>query len=446
MRLWQALNRLQRKLQTPGMYSTIARGAATALTIQILSIGINYGVNVLLARWLGVRDYGVFQYVSTISLVLAFVAGFGVSGAVLRFIPEYTVKQDWKHLRGILQSSWMQTLAIGTSISGCLTIGVLWQKNLFGVETASLLLGIWGVPLLALLRLQQEVARAFRQITLAFIPFQIAFPVVLIGVSFCWIKVHHSLNSAAVLSFSVGILSIILIINFLSLIRYFPKEIRNINSSTKLRQWLAVSLPILFLDGSSIVLNQTDTLLIGSLLEPKFVGIYNAASQTSSVVSIILVAVNAIAAPEFASLYAQGDISGLQRLTSTIARWMFGPTLLLAGGLILFSDPILNLFGVEFVVGKWAMIALVLGQLVNVGAGSVGYLLIMTGHQNQCARVMGICALVNVILNSIAIPTLGIFGAGLATGLSVALWNIWLCRLVVKYLNVNPSITAALRG
>jgi O-antigen/teichoic acid export membrane protein len=70
----------------------------------------------------------------------------------------------------------------------------------------------------------------------------------------------------------------------------------------------------------------------------------------------------------------------------------------------------------------------------------------MTGHQNQCAKVIGICALVNIVLNFIAIPTLGILGAGLATGLSMALWNIWLNTLVVKYLDVNPSIVAALRS
>lgn len=250
----------------------------------------------------------------------------------------------------------------------------------------------------------------------------------------------------SVLTFSIEILLILLVIQLLFLSRFFPREINNVRPAINLGHWLAVSLPLLFLDSSFMILNQTDTLLIGAILGTKFVGIYNAASQTASVVNIMLAAVNAIAAPEFASLYAQGDIAGLQRLTSTIAKWMFVPTLVIASGLILFAAPVLNLFGLEFVAGKWAMIALVLGQLVNVGAGSVGYLLIMTGHQNQCAKVIGICALVNIVLNFIAIPTLGILGAGLATGLSMALWNIWLNTLVVKYLDVNPSIVAALRS
>jgi len=396
---------------------------------------------------MGISDYGIFQYASTICFVLAFVAGFGVSGAVLRFIPEYTVKQDWQHLRGILQSSWIQTLVVSVIISGCSTIWLLWQNTLFEVKNLmSLLLGIWGVPLLALFRLQQDIARALRKIILAFAPFQLVYPILLIGISFFWLKVHHSLTSVSVLTFSIEILLILLGIQLLFLSRFFPREINNVRPAINLGHWLAVSLPLLFLDSSFMILNQTDTLLIGSILGTKSVGIYNAASQTASVVNIMLAAVNAIAAPEFASLYAQGDIAGLQRLTSTIAKWMFVPTLVIASGLFLFTAPVLNLFGLEFVAGKWAMIALVLGQLVNVGAGSVGYLLIMTGHQNQCAKVIGICALVNIVLNFIAIPTLGILGAGLATGLSMALWNIWLNTLVVKYLDVNPSIVAALRS
>jgi len=90
MKLWQTLNQLRNKLQQPDVYSNIVRGAVAALAIQILYIGINYLLNVLLARWMGVSDYGVFQYAYTICFVLVFLSGFGISGAVLRFIPEYT--------------------------------------------------------------------------------------------------------------------------------------------------------------------------------------------------------------------------------------------------------------------------------------------------------------------------------------------------------------------
>jgi O-antigen/teichoic acid export membrane protein len=110
---------------------------------------------------------------------------------------------------------------------------------------------------------------------------------------------------------------------------------------------------------------------------------------------------------------------------------------------VLFSNQVLGLFGEEFLAAKGAMVVLILGQLVNVGAGSVGYLMQMTGHQNQCAMVFGSCAGMNVVLNIILIPTLGVLGAAIATAFTRSLWNIWLHQLVVKYIGVQPSIVSA---
>ncbi|MEO1131876.1 MAG: polysaccharide biosynthesis C-terminal domain-containing protein, partial [Cyanobacteria bacterium J06639_1] len=178
-------------------------------------------------------------------------------------------------------------------------------------------------------------------------------------------------------------------------------------------------------------------------LSAKEVGLYSAALKTSSWVPFILLAVNAVAAPLMASLFAQGDRQGLQQLVSTIARWMFYPAFATAIGLVIFAEPILRLFGAEFVAAKGALIALVLGQLVNVGAGSVGYLLTMTGHQTETARVVGVTALMNLMLNWIGIRYFGIVGAALATALAMATWNVWLYCLVVRKLNVRPSILDA---
>jgi O-antigen/teichoic acid export membrane protein len=50
----------------------------------------------------------------------------------------------------------------------------------------------------------------------------------------------------------------------------------------------------------------------------------------------------------------------------------------------------------------------------------------------------------NVILNAITIPLFGIVGAAISTALTMALWNIILHILVVRYLNVYPSIVYAI--
>ena len=447
MKPWQILIQIREKLQQPSTLSVLVRGAIAALAIQLSSVGIAYLLQLLLAQWMGVDEYGVYEYAIAIGTVLAFAAGMGFSDAVLRFVSEYTVKQDWAHLRGIIWASWGQTLAVGLAISSLGTGLVLWISTWHDLENVTaIVLGIWTVPTFALAKLQLEIARGVRQIMLAYVPSLIVYPLLLIGGAYFWFQEQNHLTSVNAIALSLLFQPIILTVQ-LQLIRLeLTPKISRIRPAYALRQWLFVSLPLLFINGSHIILNQTDTLTIGAIMGTREVGIYNAAFKTASWVNFSLVSVNAIAAPLFASLYAKGDLQGLQRLVSTIARWIFLPALIVAIGLIQFAEPILGLFGAEFIAAKWVMAALALGQLVNVGAGSVGYLLIMTGHHNQCAYVMGFSALGNLILNLIWIPQIGILGAALATSLSMALWNIWMNRLVVKYLGVDPSIMAALKS
>ena len=218
-----------------------------------------------------------------------------------------------------------------------------------------------------------------------------------------------------------------------------PRQCFNIQPIYSPKEWFAVALPLLFNGGAFVVLSQTDIIMTGAILGSFQVGIYSAALKTASGVSLILAAFNAIAAPMFATLHAQEDYEGLQKLTATVSRWLFYPSLVFALFLILFAERVLGLFGSEFATARWEMTIMILGQLVNVGAGSVGYLMEMTGHHQKCAYVFGCSALLNLGLNGILIPTIGIMGAALATAATMAVWNIWLHQLVVKHLGIQPS-------
>jgi O-antigen/teichoic acid export membrane protein len=270
--------------------------------------------------------------------------------------------------------------------------------NLLSLRTP-LLLGFWLIPLLALLKLQLEMARSIRQIFLAYAPFFTFYPLLLILAAFAWQQTQERLTSSIVILICAFVLVVVLMGQLWFLAQELPSEASQVAPAYRPRQWLLVALPILFIDSSFIVLNQTDTLMIAAFLGTTEVGIYGAAFKTAGWVSFILVSVNAIAAPLFGALYAQGDRQALQQLVSTIAHWMFYPALGIAIGLFIFSEPILHWFGPEFGVAKWSLTILALGQLVNVGTGSVGYLLMMTGHHNPCAAVFGCSALVNIGLN-----------------------------------------------
>ncbi|MGB3691589.1 MAG: oligosaccharide flippase family protein [Spirulinaceae cyanobacterium] len=65
-----------------GLLKTLARGTGSALVVQLLSLGIAYTSRLFLARWLGVKEYGIYEYVTALSLLLGFLAGLGFPNAV----------------------------------------------------------------------------------------------------------------------------------------------------------------------------------------------------------------------------------------------------------------------------------------------------------------------------------------------------------------------------
>ena len=83
------------------------------------------------------------------------------------------------------------------------------------------------------------------------------------------------------------------------------------------------------------------------------------------------------------------------------------------------------------------MAILVLGQLVNVGSGSVALLLNMTGYEWDTAKGVGIAAGVNFVLSLLLIPIVGIEGAAMANAVSVAVWNILMAGWVYKKLKIK---------
>lgn len=444
--MFKALPWIWKHLRRPNLHFSLALGAGLAFAFQVIGVGLSYVVQVLLARWLGSAEYGRYTYTIAWTSLLAVFASLGFPTAALRFVPEYISQRKWSFLQGFLRVSSGFTFLMGLTISAALAIVINMYASVLGVEEAQatiLALGIWLVPILALVNLNAELFKALRRIVLVYAPLVLLRPVVLVagaGVLF-W---SGALTAKGAVGVAYLSLLIALVVQLWALTRVLPDGARGVRPAYDVRHWLRVSTPLLLISGYLVLLNRIDVIMIGFWLGPEHVGIYNAAAKTAALVSFVLVAVNAVLAPMISSLYTQGRRLELQRMLYFSAHGIFWPSLLMGSGLVLFGKSILRFFGPEFVDAYPAMAILVLGQLVNASAGSVGYLMNLTGHQYQSARVYGWSALINVALNAIGIPFLGITGAAIATAGTMTLWNVWLHRLVVRNLGVYASVISAL--
>jgi len=436
-----ALSQDQKSVQI----DVLAKETGIALIIKVIGLSLTYLLQVFLAQWMGRTEYGIYEFVMSCSLLLAIPAGLGLPHTVLRLIPQYRVKQDWQRLHGVMRGSWLLTLLASFGLVA-IAIGSIITVNHFHpfVYATPLLFGMGLVLLQALESLQQETARAMEDIPLAFVPSQIVFPLLVLGSGFLLLQRHEDITSLHLIG--IATVMFIVIVGF-QLGLLWQKSNHELVKDTPVytyREWLGISLVLLIQQASSGILSQTDTVMIGSLIGPESAGIYNAAVKTSLWTSFVLQIVNMVAAPMFTTLYTQGDMVGLQKVVSRVTIWIFYPTIAIAVCLMIFTQPILSLFGPGFIAANWSLKVLVLGQLINALCGSVGYLMIMTGHQNQSFRVIFCSALLNVVLNAILIPSFGIVGAAIATSFTMIVWNVWLGILVVKYVGVRPSILYSL--
>ena len=84
-------------------HARTARNALLAFSVRVLSAAILYLSQIVLARWMGGYDYGVYVFVWTWVLVLGGMSNLGLGMAMIRKLPEYRVTGQLALMRGILR-------------------------------------------------------------------------------------------------------------------------------------------------------------------------------------------------------------------------------------------------------------------------------------------------------------------------------------------------------
>ncbi len=439
-----ALGSADKQLTDVGSLRVLQR-TGLALTVQVVGAGLSYGVQILLARLLGTSHYGVYAYVLVWVSFASLIAGLGFPAASVRFLPVYKVTEDWARLRGFIRATSRMTFATGAAMA---LVGLAAAETLHAYGSlgrpAIIVFGALLVPALAGSILYTEFARAGGRVGVAFIPALIIRPsLIAIGAAGLFI-LRGSLSASAALSSTLAVGYIILVVQYILTRRIFDGT-KTEHAVFELREWIGVGWPLLAAGAFTVTLMQIDIIVVGAFRGSQAAGIYSAASKTATLVAFVLMAVNAAATPQFASLWALGRTDELQRLLTKVAGVIFWPSLAIALGIAALSGPILGLFGQEFHKARWALFILLASQLVNAAAGSVGYLLNVTGHHREASLALSCSAAACIVLAVAGVWAFGIIGAAFASMFGCALWNGWLYWLVVRKLGVHPSILAMLR-
>jgi len=435
-----------KRLQGDGVGAVLARGAGGSFAISALAAVIVFFSNILIARIIGASQYGIYIYALTWVNLLALLCQLGMRTSLLRFVSVYKVNGQWGLLRGVLGSSVKYSL-IASMIIGTTACVFIWllkdsiSEDLFTTFLVALII----LPLISVAALRQASLRALKRVVRAEIPDSLVRPILIMAITASmFVYLSGDLNAVDIMQYNLVSAVVAFLLGTYWLVKALPDQVYKTPPAYSEREWLRVSLPLFFMSGMSLLLHKTDIIMIGIYLDSDQVGVYAIATRIAGLMTFGLAAANSIVAPMISELYSTGEYIKLQRLITLAARGIAVFTLVIFLIMSFLGAHLLGVFGDEFVVAYIPLIILLVGQAINALAGSVGYLMSMTGHQVQAAKIVALSATVNIIANFLLIPVYGIVGAAVATAVTTALWNILMFYYVLKTLNINSTVFSRL--
>ena len=413
-------------------------GGSTSFLVTLIGGIASYIFILLVSRNFGADAMGDFALSLTVFSIFTMFGRFGFDTALVRFVSEYTALGRNDLVKGI----YLLAVRILVPISLALTV-VLYL----------------GSPYIAKYVFEKEYLTVhFRIISLGILPFSLTLVnaacfrglkrikefsffsnsgIFLLSIVILLVLIFSiSDYRIPVISYISGIL-IMMLFSLYSWLRHLGFFDSPASKEIRIADLLKVSIPMLLSTSMFLIIHWTDTIMLGIYRPSSEVGIYNVSIKLATLTVITLNAINSIAAPKFADLYARKDFKSLEKIvrySSKMIFWSSSPILIL---LLLFSPFILGLFGSEFKAGVPALMLLTIGQFVNAVSGSVGHILQMTGKQRAFQYIIMIATLLNVVLNYLLIPPYGINGAAVASMISVSLWNICAVVYLKRSLNIN---------
>jgi O-antigen/teichoic acid export membrane protein len=421
----------------------LVRGSAFVFSSRLIGAILVFLTQVLLARWMGAKELGIYVFAFSVGTLLSIITGLGYPAASLRVIGQNLASNNVKRIKGFVRQGSL-FITVSSLLAGLLGIALLllmkeWIPTAYVIP---LIITMLCVPVFSILRLNLRIAHAMSWFSLAFIPNMLLRPLLFLVLVYAAWRTGASLSANTAMLLQLAALVVITIGQIAILRRMLKPELGDALPEYETRNWMRIAAPLLLVTLFTQFFTEISVALIGTMLPSDAVAVFNASYRTALFIAFGLAAVNAIITPRVSRLYAAGDHDGMQHLIALATQLKFWSSLCAILVLVFFGKNILALFGEEFLTGYGVLLILAASQLVLAAVGPVDVLLSITGHQDYCVRVFALALLATIFLNLVLVPRFGMIGAATAVLLVVLFWAFWLHALVVRHLEIQPSVLA----
>ena len=415
----------------------LAAGGGLNIAAGLVNQGCLFGVTILLARQLGSSDVGTYAQAFAIRQLLVLMALGGMRSAMTRYVAIHRADDDPAALRGTIRFGLAFTVGTSVVFGVALFAASHWLAfeafNDPAMESALRWVAV-GLPSACFVVATLSATQGFRtQRPFAFVGNMLE-PILRLVLTVGVLAAGFGLNGALIVLQVASVVTAVAAFVWLrKLLARHPRVTPRYEVRVVMRYASVSWLSSVAQQG----LVWSDIIILGLFLAPSEVGVYQVATRIVLIGGIASQALNASLAPRAADLFRRGQLETLSRLYVASSEWLVRLSLPLLAFLFVCTEPILRLFGPEFVVGVAVTRILIIGTLLDAATTQGGIVLNMSGR-NAMNMFDTVGALViNLGLNLLLIPSLGIRGASLAW--AVSLLVIGVLRAVQVHHFVVPA-------
>ncbi|ARU88044.1 polysaccharide biosynthesis C-terminal domain-containing protein [Pseudomonas sp. M30-35] len=415
---------------------SIFKDILIVVMVRVLGAGSIFLLNYIVAKQLDVTTAGYFFWAMSCFFIVTQLSLMGMSDVALKYISQKNNTSEWGQAVFILKKilKWVVSALMLISfvlfvVAAYLPVAYFEMKSDIRYMMLCMIPGIifWGVSNILAYALQATGHQLKSIFVLSIGPY----------LFFC---IGYMLLTPLSLINTGVLFTVSYVVNFLIACVWFTKRYINEKpiefSSQQLWQ---MALPLWAVSMMSITLAWGGAFLSGRWVAPDQIALYSVAVRAAALINFFMIAVNFVLAPKIARLYALGDMKLLQREVKVSVRVLYCFSIPVIAVILMYSKTIMGLFGETYEQGYKVLLILVVGQIVNIITGPVGYLLTMTGNERYMRNMYVLTGLACLGLIFTLTPLYGIQGTAWATCIAMAIHNIGCAVLVFKKMNISVS-------
>ena len=405
------------------MFKNINNQYSYTFIVNLVGIVIGFFVSIYIARNLGVVNLGIFNLATQISGLILVLSLFGVPISLMKNMSIAIGLKRYLRANLILKSSNLLVLmlSIGLVLISIPFIDFV-SVRIFNEPLLKfpLLIALLSVIPLNLSSNYASAINAYNKNWQSLF-FKSTLRLVLIVIMLFALEVVGLAINLKNVVIVYGLARLFLfIISYL----YFNKiRIGKIVSKTTIKPIFYMAFPFFVLQAVRVVYSSTDSLMLGSLLSAKDVGLYGIAFRLADLSNSILIVVGTVVSPRILYYFANNKILEIEKLLQVTTKYLalFG----LVGFIIVlfFGNKILLIWGQDFVEAYWLLVVLYAGQFFNFIFGLSVLLLTLCGEEKLWSKIMLYFTVLNIFLNYVLITLFGNIGAAISTALLLMITN-----------------------